>query len=77
MGAAACWKWQAGIRFEHPRGGTGDAEEDEALGCGVFSFSEGEAGKEDLTFSGLKSCVGVSGVLSNDWCRFLMEDSFI
>ena len=73
----SCWELEAGNRPEHPYGGAGDTEEDKALGCGRFSFSEGEAGKEDLPFSGLKSCAGVSGVLSNDQSRFLTENSSI
>lgn len=76
-GAAGCWELEAGNRPEHPYGGAGDTEEDKALRCGRFSFSEGEAGKEDLPFSGLKSCAGVSGVLSNDQSRFLTENSSI
>lgn len=40
---AECCKWEAGIQSEHPDGGTGDVDEGEALGCGLFSFLENEA----------------------------------
>lgn len=43
---------------------------------GLWTFQRMREEK-GLDFLGRKPCVGVLGVLNNDQCRFLMEDSFI